>query len=41
MYNQGRSHDFKSGGAQAAEIILGPFDLKKWGAQIYFYYSLS
>ena len=25
---QGRSHAFKSGGAQAAKIILGPFYLK-------------
>ena len=28
--NQGRSHAFKTGGAQAAKIILGPFYLKKW-----------
>ena len=27
---QGRSHVFKSEGAQAAKIILGPFDLKNW-----------
>ena len=27
---QGRSHAFKTGGAQAAKIILGPFYLKKW-----------
>ena len=38
---QGRSHAFKTGGAQAAKIILGPFYLKKWGAQPYFYCSLS
>ena len=30
MYSQGRSHTFKSGGAQAAKIILGPFYLKNW-----------
>ena len=27
---QGRSHAFKTGGAQAAKIILDPFHLKKW-----------
>ena len=27
---QGRSHAFRSGEAQAATIILGPFNLKKW-----------
>ena len=27
---QGRSHAFKTGGAQAAKIILHPFHLKKW-----------
>ena len=37
---QGRRHTFKSGGTQAAKIILGPFDRKKWRAQPYFYYSL-
>ena len=26
---QGRSHGFKSGGAQATRIILGPFYMKK------------
>ena len=30
---QGRSHAFKTGGAQAAKIILGPFHLKKWRGQ--------
>ena len=30
MYIQGRSHTFKTGRAQAAKIILGPFYLKKW-----------
>ena len=29
-YKQGCCHDFKTGGAQAAKIILGPFYLKKW-----------
>ena len=27
---QERSHTFKSGGAQAAKITLGPFCPKKW-----------
>ena len=30
VHLQGRSHAFKSEGAQAAKIILGPFDLKNW-----------
>ena len=30
MLMQGRSHAFKTGGAQAAKIILDPFHLKKW-----------
>ena len=30
---QGRSHAIESGRAQAAKIILGPFDLNKWGCQ--------
>ena len=29
---QRRSHTFKTGGALAAKIILGPFELKKWGS---------
>ena len=28
--HQGHSHTFESGGAQAPEIILGPFCFKKW-----------
>ena len=27
---QGRSHAFKTGGAQAAKTVLGPFYMKKW-----------
>ena len=30
MINQGRSHAFKTGGAQAAKTVLGPFYMKKW-----------
>ena len=41
ILEQGRSHAFKTGGAQAAKTILGPFYLEKWGAQPYFYYGLS
>ena len=33
MYLQGRSHAFKSGGAKAAKMLLGPFAMKKLGAQ--------
>ena len=33
MQFQGRSHAFKTGEAQAAKIILGPFNLKKWRGQ--------
>ena len=29
-HEQGRSHAFRTGKAQAAKIILGPFSLKKW-----------
>ena len=30
---QGCSHAFNIGGAQASKIILGPFCLQYWGAQ--------
>ena len=36
---RGRSHTFKSGGAQAAKITLGLFCPKTFGAKLYIYYS--
>ena len=33
LQQQGRSHSFKSGGAQATKIIWGPFYLKSRGGQ--------